>query len=314
MRTQGSCLTTAVVTVSLFLFWGTVSNACVKKTVCCVEAPDCWRCGAPAQRPAGACHWPKRQCQKKKEPTFTFPQNAKRKISFDFPQNRKPKVSFDFPQNRKPTVSCRKPCRQRPACNQKPVCKKKKAPLTQCTSSCCNKPAVIVCGKADAEPSAVTSVDTPFRSVPTVHQAFRPEWELHPGTTIIEAYVDDQSDFWLRGDNIVWKNVTATYKPGLASGRDEPTWVNGVAWYPLWDHNGESGIDLCEPFRRSATAGAYQAELVAVGPTRNAIGIERGSMTAVPINGSLVLCCADPEPGARWFRIRVTPKAKTVPW
>ncbi|MFC1760997.1 LamG domain-containing protein [Planctomycetota bacterium] len=131
---------------------------------------------------------------------------------------------------------------------------------------------------------------------------------------IIEALVDDFSDLWLRHNGILWKNVTAFAKPGQVEGRDEPTWVNGTAWYPTWDGSEERGIDLTEVWRRPMRPGTYQAELLAVGESRSADTIERGSIETVSLPGSFIIRFIDQNKGPRWFRVRVSRVNKPVIW
>jgi hypothetical protein len=131
---------------------------------------------------------------------------------------------------------------------------------------------------------------------------------------IIEALVDDFSDLWLRRNGILWKNVTSYAKPGQVDGRDEPTWINGTAWYPTWDDSDETGIDLSAVWPRPLRPGYYKAELLAVGTSRSADSIERGSIETVSLPGSFVIRFIDLDKGPRWFRVRVSRIQKPVIW
>jgi hypothetical protein len=126
---------------------------------------------------------------------------------------------------------------------------------------------------------------------------------------IIDVYIDDVSDLWIKGDGLVWKNVTSAAKPGRGDGHNEPTWINGQPWYPVWyASDQDQGIDLSDLRPHPLAPGFYQAELLAVGYSPRDASNEAGSIETIALPESLVVRFNDPGRQPRWYRIRVTRK------
>jgi hypothetical protein len=61
-------------------------------------------------------------------------------------------------------------------------------------------------------------------------------------TLNISAYIDGRSRIIVRDDAVYWHHMDAA-APGRLDGVNEPTYLNGVAWYPIWP-------DIPDPLNR----------------------------------------------------------------
>jgi len=148
---------------------------------------------------------------------------------------------------------------------------------------------------ADSEPKP-----TPKSKVPTAT------------ALTIEALVDGKCELHITPQGIFWQSVTGM-KPGYAIGK-EPTYVNGNAWQPEWtDSNKVVGPDKSKMHPITvAPVRDLKVELLAVGSRRGAAGVEkRGQITFRQKHKLSVLTIPDPEPGARWYTIRIYGPAAT---
>jgi hypothetical protein len=128
---------------------------------------------------------------------------------------------------------------------------------------------------------------------------------------VVDAYVDEVSDLWIKGDGLIWKNVTAAAKPGRGDGRNEPTYINGQPWYPAWiEQERDQGIDLSELHAHPLKPGFYHAKLLAVGEDRENWSKEQAEkgdfVETIELPESLVVRFTDPGRHPQWYRILVT--------
>lgn len=56
----------------------------------------------------------------------------------------------------------------------------------------------------------------------------------------VRAHIDGPSQLIMSAEGIRWHHWDWTAVPGRHEGRDEPTYLNDVAWYPLWPQPGEN--------------------------------------------------------------------------
>ncbi len=132
---------------------------------------------------------------------------------------------------------------------------------------------------------------------------------LPPNTMVVEAYIDDVSDLWIKGDGLIWKNVTAAAKPGRGDSHNEPTYINGQPWYPAWiESNDDRGIDLSDLRPHTLAPGFYSARLYAVGRDRQnwERQQEGAGIETIQLPESLVVRINDPAREPNWYRIIVT--------
>src|SRR5437868_10166 len=89
-----------------------------------------------------------------------------------------------------------------------------------------------------------------------------------PLEVTIEAYVDGPSSLRFTQSGFSWRNGPNS-KPGRHNGKNEPTYVNGKAWMPKWNKNGQdSGEDFTETFPWRIPNVDLTWEVVAVGTER----------------------------------------------
>ena len=125
---------------------------------------------------------------------------------------------------------------------------------------------------------------------------------------IVEALVDDNSEFHVRADTIWWECPST--KVGQWQKQDQPTYINGTAWKPRW-RGPKDGRDKSYPYSVSLDTTELEFELLAVTRQRGETGIEpRTPITAKVEGGHFVVRILDPEGEARWYKFAVRKKKK----
>ncbi len=121
--------------------------------------------------------------------------------------------------------------------------------------------------------------------------------------TTIEALIDGPSELRVTQTGIYWIN-TRNAKPGRHERRDEPTYVNDKPWKPAWKNPGEErGADTSDPYPLKLDPAHLQFELLAVGDTHGATGIQkRSAITVKKAGADLSILIPDPERGSKWYR------------
>jgi len=121
--------------------------------------------------------------------------------------------------------------------------------------------------------------------------------------TTVEALIDGPSELRVTQTGIYWINIRNA-KPGRHERRDEPTYVNDKPWKPAWKKPGEErGSDTSDPYPLKLDPGHLQFELLAVGDTHGATGIQKRSpITVKKVGADLSILIPDPESGSRWYR------------
>jgi hypothetical protein len=75
-------------------------------------------------------------------------------------------------------------------------------------------------------------------SVWKVHASIKPAGKeadtLPPSAIVIEALIDGQSELRVTKDSLYWIHTGASAKPGRHEKANEPTYVNGKPWMPVW--------------------------------------------------------------------------------
>ena len=117
---------------------------------------------------------------------------------------------------------------------------------------------------------------------------------------LIEARIDGDTELWVTSKGIFWKNGR-WIKPG-------PIWVNGKSCVPEWGRPGEKRIpDTSKVYPMRIGKLDFRLRLLAVGETRKAEGIEtRSPIRLRRQRANLIVSIPDEEPGARWYRFRLS--------
>ena len=119
---------------------------------------------------------------------------------------------------------------------------------------------------------------------------------------LIEALIDGDTELWVTPTGISWRSLGVA-KPGRHGGRNEPTWVNGRKWMPIWGKpKEERGFDATRPYAVRVGSINLTLRLLAVGRERGAKGIERRSPVRTQrIGRTLVIMFPDKQAEPRWY-------------
>ena len=118
----------------------------------------------------------------------------------------------------------------------------------------------------------------------------------------IQAHVDGSSDLTITKAGVYWSNGRFA-KPGRCDGRNEPTYVNGMAWIPKWgEPEQDRGVDRSEAYPLELQSLDLDVELLAVANTRSDTHIDpRTPIGLTSTKEELILHIPDREPGSRWY-------------
>jgi len=122
-----------------------------------------------------------------------------------------------------------------------------------------------------------------------------------------ELRVTKAGIYWINGGNA---------KPGKHDRQKEPTYVNGQPWQPEWKDGGkERGTDTSEVHAIALEPAKLQLQLIAVGDTRDASGIEKRDAIKVKLAGEeLSVVIPDSQFGARWYKFVLTQNPTARPF
>jgi tetratricopeptide (TPR) repeat protein len=130
------------------------------------------------------------------------------------------------------------------------------------------------------------------------------------GGLIIEALIDGPSELRVQKEGIYWINE-ANAKPGRHNGAKEPTYVNEVAWQPVWDDPADRGTDKSKPYplAQRLDPGRLELKLLSVSSKRGDAGIEqRDPIKAKGVGSDFSVTIPDTLSGARWYKFALVPK------
>ena len=125
-----------------------------------------------------------------------------------------------------------------------------------------------------------------------------------PGTAelIVEAYVDGPSTLHLTSEGVYWTNGN-NYKPGRWGHVNEPTYINNVAWKPIWTNTKETGPDKSELYPIKWGTVDVNYRLISVRQERGQTGRDKRSpVTAKHDGAEFIVIIPDPESGPRWYK------------
>ncbi len=132
-------------------------------------------------------------------------------------------------------------------------------------------------------------------------------WERK--TLNVRAYIDGVSDLLFKGNTVFWHNLNYA-APGRWSGHDEPTYLNGVAWQPVWPDKPDKENRDCNCDSSSYTVVAPLAA------QEQTVGLEvveaRGIVDIIEQpdkthDYTLIVLFDDSAPnGAAWYEINLT--------
>jgi hypothetical protein len=130
-----------------------------------------------------------------------------------------------------------------------------------------------------------------------------------PQPITIKAYVDGPSELHVTPDGVYWINGKNA-KPGKLDGANFPTYVNGEAWFPLWQNRThDRGEDKSFPHSLQSPSIDFDFKLISVGYTKDDNEmVKRTPVTYQKEGPEYVVYIPDPEPGAMWYTFVLTPK------
>lgn len=133
-----------------------------------------------------------------------------------------------------------------------------------------------------------------------VNLAFASPNELH-----VKAFVDGKSVLCIKGDNIWWVNYWND-PPGKWQGKNEPTYINDVAWQPKW-HGEKKEDSYSEKFvvkgiKKFAPADKVTIELV---DSRGTVKLLDPKAAASTADADFCVLMDDNMNGGAWYHIIV---------
>jgi hypothetical protein len=157
-------------------------------------------------------------------------------------------------------------------------------------------------------PPTNTPTATPTRTLmpPTKARVVSPS---HPDNLKIRAYVDGLSNLVITGNSVYWHHLVHVV-PGREGASNEPTYVNGTAWLPIWpDLTNEDNAD-CNCISSTYTgvptlASQDQVVLLTVITARNTVSIIQ--QPNANNHYALIVQFDDrPQYFASWYEINLT--------
>lgn len=139
----------------------------------------------------------------------------------------------------------------------------------------------------------------------------RPKSRAQVQELVIEALIDGNSRFHLTSDGIYWTSHGVS-KPGRHDGKNEPTYVNGQPWMPVWGNPQlERGNDITQPAALAVGQLNFTFELLAVRSQRGDAGIDnRDEVKVSNTESEIVVDITDGQGGSRWYTFRLKRGAK----
>jgi len=130
----------------------------------------------------------------------------------------------------------------------------------------------------------------------------------------IEVLVDGYSEVRVTPEGVYLVSKGAS-KPGRHGGRNEPTYINGKAWTPVWGKNDENaGHDETKPYELAmnppgtpAPGMDWKFKLLGVGTQRGAATIaERDVVSTRSKRKEFTVDIPDTQTGSSWYRFELT--------
>jgi hypothetical protein len=129
---------------------------------------------------------------------------------------------------------------------------------------------------------------------------------------LIEACIDGNAELHISPRGIWWRELGVT-KVGLFNGRNYPTYLNGLDWYPEWEKPNEvTGYDRTKIFPMNIGKLDFRFQVMAVGGETNTTspleinGIEaRDPVVMWDDEAEQVVYIPDSQSGQKWYRIRL---------
>jgi hypothetical protein len=129
-----------------------------------------------------------------------------------------------------------------------------------------------------------------------------------PAPITIQAYVDGPSELHVTTKGIYWINGPNA-KPGRWNGANEPTYVSGEKWVPLWRYQREDrGPDRSFSYVIPSDSLDLDCKLITVAHTQAGTGIKKRTPISFGMEGTeYVVHIPDPEPGPMWYTFVLSP-------
>jgi hypothetical protein len=126
---------------------------------------------------------------------------------------------------------------------------------------------------------------------------------------VVEALIDDNSQFHVRPDTVWWEN-TGGSKVGQWNHQNEPTYINGVAWKPRWTEGKKDAPDKSSPYSAAFKTLDLEFELLSVSKQRGGAPEKSEEISAKVEGNHYVVRITDPGTGARWYKFVIRKKKK----
>lgn len=124
---------------------------------------------------------------------------------------------------------------------------------------------------------------------------------------VVEALIDGNSELHITPRGIYWLQLHGGAKPGRHNGANEPTFINGRPWMPLWqnpkrERDEDRSALLPLPMGRLD----FDVQVLAIGQRRGEPGVEsRDPVTIRAEHLEQVVSIPDTQFDARWYRVRI---------
>ena len=155
----------------------------------------------------------------------------------------------------------------------------------------------------------LTQIPDQNATLPKAPQAEKPaETAKRPDLDrlVIEAFIDGNAELHITSDGLYWKE-RGVDKPGLHDGHNDPTYVNGQAWQPVWGvPEKRRGNDQSDVLKLPIGKRTYDVDVLAISEQRgNNLMEKRDPVTIATKDDEQVVIVPDRQNGARWYTIEL---------
>ena len=133
--------------------------------------------------------------------------------------------------------------------------------------------------------------------------------ETAPDEIVIEALIDGNSELRVKRTGFYWLNAENS-KPGKHGGGNQPTYVNGKPWHPVWGiPKKETGHDKSSQHSMTLDPDNLEFVLLAVTAIRGGNGIDkRDEIKLTRVGGEISIFIPDTQSGACWYKFALRKK------
>lgn len=124
-----------------------------------------------------------------------------------------------------------------------------------------------------------------------------------PDKLRVKAFVDGKSVLCIKGDTIWWVHYKHD-QPGKWQGRNEPTYVNDVKWYPKWQgekrENSKSDVFTVEGIKNFTPSDKITIDRI---DTRGIFKLVNPKASSETAGADFCILMDDVASGAAWYHI-----------